>query len=516
MIFDYLHKKKDTDKLKLPPDYIQLFQQESQNIVNKIIDYAAVLILYIYTDGKIYLCNRLVEDMIGKSRDTIIGKNWLDALYQNEASPIKQQMFKAVMDDCIKYKRANNYNGAVRNINNEERLVSWNLTPILSESQSVHGILCIGNDMTDIKEKEASVKKIDETLKDILFNIKEYALYAVNLDGNITYYGMGSDRMFGWKKEEIIFKNVNILHLEEDVPSRLSSMLEHVKRSGQYETEIEMVRKDKRVFPLILTINQFLDTQGKLIGYIFIAKDITERKKMEHQIFQAEKMAAVGQLSAGMAHEINNPLFVISGRLELLLEDNKLDEESRKELDIIKTQTDRIRNLVDRLLKFSRYAPLKMAAVDINATIESVLPFLNYQKWSASKVELEKDFAADLLPAKGDFNQLQEVFINLLMNAYQAMPAGGKILVRTSNLNNDFIEIRISDTGHGIPPEELKNIFMPFYSTKKDGTGLGLSICYNIIQNHNGTIVIESQANKGTTFIIKLPVNKKEVRDAAI
>ena len=255
MIFNHLFKKKDTDKLKLPHDYIQLFQQESQNIVNKIIDYAAVLILYIYTDGKIYLCNRLVEDMIGKSRDTIIGKNWLDALYQNEASPIKQQMFKAVMDDCIKYKRANNYNGAVRNINNEERLVSWNLTPILSESQSVHGILCIGNDMTDIKEKEASVKKIDETLKDILFNIKEYALYAVNLDGNITYYGMGSDRMFGWKKEEIIFKNVSILHLEEDVPSRLSSMLEYVKRSGQYETEIEIVRKDKRVFPLILTIS---------------------------------------------------------------------------------------------------------------------------------------------------------------------------------------------------------------------------------------------------------------------
>lgn len=509
MIFDRLIKKKSAQNLKLPPDYIQLFQQESQNLVNKIIDNAAVLLLYIYTDGTISLCNRLVEEMIGKPRDSIIRKNWLNALYQNESSTIKQQMFKAVMDDCIKYKRPNNYNGAIKNINNEERLISWNLTPILSESGAVHGVLCIGNDMTAMTERDAAVKKIDETLKDILSNIKEYALYAINLDGNITYYGMGSDIIFGWNKEEIIFKHVSILHLETDIPFKLPYILERVKNTGQYETEIELVRKDRRIFPVILTTSQFLDTEGKVIGYIFIAKDITERKKMEYQMFQTEKMAAMGQLSAGMAHEINNPLFVISGRLELLLESDKLDEDSRKELEIMKSQTDRIRNLVDRLLKFSRYHPSRMENVDINLTIDSVLPFLNYQKWLESKVELEKDFAKDLFLVKGDFNQLQEVFINLLMNAYQAMPGGGKIYVVTKNLKPDFIEIRISDSGGGIAPEDLRNIFMPFFSTKKEGTGLGLSICYNIIKNHNGNITVESRLNQGTTFTIRLPAIKE-------
>lgn len=507
MIFDHFIKRKSAEKL--PPDYIRLFQQESQNLVNKIIDNASVLMLYIYTDGTISLCNKPVEEMVGKPRDSIIGRKWPNTLYQDESTTIKQQMFKAVIDDCIQYKRPNNYTGAIKNINNEERLISWSLSPILSESGSVHGVLCIGNDMTDIKEREASIKKIDETLKDILSNIKEYALYAINLDGNITYYGMGSDIMFGWQKEEIIFKNVSVLHLEEDVKSKLPSILEYVKNIGQYETEIELVRKDKRTFPVILTVHQFLDTEGKLTGYIFIAKDMTERKKMEYQIFQAEKMAAVGQLSAGMAHEINNPLFVISGRLELLSEGKKLSDDIRGELDIIKSQTDRIRNLVDRLLKFSRYSPLKMQTLDINATIESVLPFLDYQKWSDAKIELEKDLAKDLLLIKGDFNRLQEVFINLLMNAYQAMPGGGKIIVKTKNLNLQFIEIRISDTGCGIADEHLKNIFMPFFSTKKEGTGLGLSICYNIIRHHNGSINVETKLNQGTTFVIKLPVTKE-------
>jgi PAS domain S-box-containing protein len=497
-------------KESLPAEYIRLFQQESQNLVNKIIDNASVLILYTYTDGTISLCNRLVEEIIGTSRDSIMGKNWLGVLYRHDpATAIKQRMFKAVMDDCIKYKRPNNYNGAIKNLSNEERLISWNLTPILSESQSVHGILCIGNDMTDIAEREASVKKIDETVKDILSNIKEYALYAINLDGNITYYGMGSDVMFGWKKEEIILQHVSIFHLEEDVKTKLPTILEKVRNTGQYETEIELVGKDRRSFPVILTVHKFFDTQGKLIGFIFIAKDVTERKKMELQIFQSEKMAALGQLSAGMAHEINNPLFVIAGRLELLMEDNKLDEGLRKELGVINTQADRIRKIVDMLLKFSRYHPAKMDKVDINAVIESVLPFLDYQNWSAAKITLKKDFAQGLLPTKGDFNQLQEVFINLMMNALQALPNGGEISIKTRNLDEDFVEARLSDTGTGINEESLKNIFMPFFSTKKEGTGLGLSICYNIIKNHSGTISIDTKPNVGTTFIIKLPVTKE-------
>jgi two-component system NtrC family sensor kinase len=205
-----------------------------------------------------------------------------------------------------------------------------------------------------------------------------------------------------------------------------------------------------------------------------------------------------------MAHEVNNPLFVISGRIEMLLEE-QLPEKLRSDLTIISAQADRIRKLVDRLLKFARRTPPKPEAFGVNDVIEGVLPLLSYHKLPASKIDIEKDLAKDLKPVKGDLNQLQEVFLNLLINAHQAMPEGGKIHIKTNNLQDQFVEIRISDTGPGINPANLKNIFMPFFSTKKEGTGLGLSICYNIIKNHYGTIDIETQLNKGTTFIIKLP-----------
>jgi two-component system NtrC family sensor kinase len=189
----------------------------------------------------------------------------------------------------------------------------------------------------------------------------------------------------------------------------------------------------------------------------------------------------------------------------MLLEEKKLPRSIRGSLNIMNTQVDRIRNLVNRMLKFSRKATLKEEPVKINEVIGSVLPLLSYHSLPLSRTEIAKDLAEGLPPIKGDINQLQEVFINLFLNAYQSMPEGGRLNIKTSNFQNLYAEIRISDTGVGIPEQNLKNIFMPFFSTKKDGTGLGLSICYNIIKNHNGSIEVESRVNQGTTFIIKLP-----------
>jgi two-component system NtrC family sensor kinase len=339
---------------------------------------------------------------------------------------------------------------------------------------------------------------------------------VINLDGNITYYGMGSEIMFGWRKNEIIFKHASILHAKDETSPTLPFILEEVKRSGQCELEVNLVKKDGQSFPVILTASKFLDTEGRTTGYIFIAKDITERKKLEYQIFQAEKLAAIGQLAAGMAHEVNNPLFVISGRLEVLLGQKRLASKVKESLETINAQADRIRKLVDRMLKFSRQAPPRLEAININDVIENVLPLLSYQKLTSAKVDIEKDLEKGLPLIKGDLSQLQEVFVNLFINAYQSMAEGGKLTIKTSNFENSYAQILISDTGCGIPQQSLKNLFMPFFSTKKEGTGLGLSICYNIIKSHNGSIDIETQVNKGTTFIIKLPFAKLEKENLGV
>jgi len=255
---------------------------------------------------------------------------------------------------------------------------------------------------------------------------------------------------------------------------------------------------------VILSAYQLLDISGKLSGYIFIARDITERRKLEFQVIQAEKLSALGQLSAGMAHEINNPLFVISGRLELL-KDEKLSKKIRGDLDLIGAQADRIRRLVDRILKFSRKTTPVFGPVQVNEAIELILPLLYYDNISMAKIEIKKSFDNKMPNVNGDLHQLQEVFLNLLINACQSMPEGGVVEITTTNFNNLYAQIQIKDTGVGISPKQLKDIFMPFFSTKHEGTGLGLTICHNIIKNHNGTIALESQVNKGTVFTIRLP-----------
>lgn len=490
---------------------MEIFIKDSENLILKLLDNANMLVLYLDNRGYVAFSNRKVEEITGKDKKEIIGSLWLKVLSSNEKSEIKQQMFKAVVDDALAYKRLNNFEGSIIDSAGNEHFISWTISPLLLESKKqdkmslVEGLLLTGYDITELKDREASFKKIDQTLKDIFSNIKEYALYVSNLDGNITYYGMGAEKMFGWQKNEIVFKHISMLHNNEDAKFQLPAILEEVKKNGQDEVEIELVKKDGQGFPVALTVSQFLDAEGKRIGYIFIAKDITERKKLEYQVFQSEKLAAIGQLAAGMTHEINNPLFVISGRLEMLLEQEGLSEKLKEDLTIVNSQADRIRKLVDRLLKFARQTAPRLEPINLNEVVEGVLPLLSYHRLPVSNVTIEKDLEKDLPSIKGDLNQLQEVFINLLINAQQATPEGGKVSVKTRNYENRVAEITISDTGCGIAPQNLKKIFIPFFSTKKEGTGLGLSICYNIIRNHSGTIDIESQLGKGTTFIIRLP-----------
>lgn len=474
------------------------------DIFPKLIEDAAILILYLDREMNLVFCNKKTENLIGRERADIIGKNWLEVLFKDTANIINKDMFKAVMDDSITYKRAKDFQCHITGKNNNQSLISWSITPVLDQSNQIQGSALFGHDITEIEEREKSAKNIDDSLKNIFSGIKEYALYVINLDGNITYFGMGSETMLGWDKKDIIFKHVSTLHHIDEGGPNLDFILEQVRLFGKYETEVELVTKNKETVPVMLTINQFKDSAGKLSGYVFIAKDMAERKKLEYQIFQSEKLAALGQLSAGMAHEINNPLFVISGRLEMLLQE-RINQKIKNTLSLINAQAERIRNLVDGILKFSRKTAPVFEPIDINEAIELVLPLVRYNKLPSVKIDIEKSLEANMPRIKGDMHQLQEVFLNLLINAFQSMPKGGVVKITTNNFQNLYAQIKISDTGTGIAEHQLKNIFMPFFTTKSGGTGLGLSICHNIIKNHKGSIELDSQVNQGSTFTIKLP-----------
>jgi signal transduction histidine kinase len=240
-----------------------------------------------------------------------------------------------------------------------------------------------------------------------------------------------------------------------------------------------------------------------------LAQSHKELSEAQQQLIQSEKMASVGQLAAGVAHEVNNPLGTILLYSHMLLEKRGHKDSSREELEIIAKEATRCRDIVRGLLDFARQRKLQIENIDLNKILIEILSLASKQP-SFQKVEIIKALDPSLPLMSGDPVQLKEVFLNIVSNAGEAMPEGGKVTV-SSRFNNGGgnIEVTIRDTGFGIPPENLNKIFMPFFTTKKigQGTGLGLAIAYGIVKMHRGSIDVESKQKEGTTFVVKLPVD---------
>ncbi len=234
-----------------------------------------------------------------------------------------------------------------------------------------------------------------------------------------------------------------------------------------------------------------------------MAEDI---ETTQRQLIQSEKLASLGQLAAGLAHEINNPLANISINAQMLLQDTK-DKKIKEKLSKIEGNVDRATRIVKNLLDFSRTPEFHPHYTDINTLIAKTLDILKHE---TKKVEVVKELDENLPEVLVDPAQLQQVFINAITNACQAMPNGGKLILRTGRIG-DIMEIEVSDTGEGISPENLTKVFDPFFTTRKvgKGTGLGLSISYRIVEKHGGHIDVKSEIGKGTSFIIKLPAGGK-------
>lgn len=226
---------------------------------------------------------------------------------------------------------------------------------------------------------------------------------------------------------------------------------------------------------------------------------------------QTEKLTSLGLLAAGVAHEVNTPLAVISNYAQMLAKQMPTDDPRQKTVDRIVKQTFRASEIVNNLLNFSRTGGAESVELDLNSVIDETLTLVQHP-FKTAHVTVLKNYAENLPPVLGSTTRLQQVFLNLLMNARDAMPTGGMIEVRTG-AQNGSVEIEVSDTGAGIPPENLHRIFDPFFTTKASGrgTGLGLSVSYGIIKEHAGKVDVRSTPGKGTSFRLEFPVARKSV-----
>jgi two-component system, NtrC family, nitrogen regulation sensor histidine kinase GlnL len=343
----------------------------------------------------------------------------------------------------------------------------------------------------------------------------EDGVITVDRDGKISYFNEAAEVLTELSSSQALQKSVVELFRREDW------LVEQVKKSQPPRQEStrgegDFVTRWGHKVPVSLTVSPLQDRHGNFLGSVLVLRDLKHRKELEEDLQRADRLAIVGTLAAGLAHEIRNPLGGIKGAAQLLK--RSLDQNSSllEYANIMIREVDRVDKLIEQLLDLARPAKLDLTAVNIHEVLEDVL-LLETHTAEALRIAVKKRFDPSLPPIRGDRAQLTQVFLNLVKNAFQAMHRGG-ILTIATRLETDFhirgqgsdrsrwIWVDVEDEGIGIKEQDLPHIFSPFFTTKNHGTGLGLAVCYRIVREHGGLIRVDSIEGKGTTFRISLVV----------
>jgi PAS domain S-box-containing protein len=360
------------------------------------------------------------------------------------------------------------------------------------------------------KESELLAQELRLSEEYITNLLDSISLGVIGLDssGKITHFNKEVRQLFNLenlKKGQDIFQALPWLS-DRDIEVAFENTIFN-GRPNQVEKKSIDRKKGDEYFNL--SFFPVEDGRGKILGVSILIENVTEREKLHKQLAEYEKLSALSQLALGAAHEINNPLLGISSYLEIL-RDGVTGEKDKQEIEVVLENVYRISETIRGLLNFARPTPPQFTKVNLNQLIEDTSSFLSHQPIFRN-VKIEKNLAPALPQITADLNQIRQVLTNMFINAAQSMPGGGALGVETSKVKfKELIQIDISDTGIGIPPENLKKIFDPFFTTKKSqGTGLGLSISLSYVKNHSGDIFVRSEPGKGTTFSIALPIRQK-------
>jgi len=474
-------------------------------------------------DHRITYWNKACEELTGYSREEAVGtyRHFQPFYFQGRpslASLVVDQNIKALGkyfgDKQLKpspnlpgayeaYEHLPNFRGG------EERYFFHTASPIYDEGGRIQGAVQV---ILDITERECLARELLDSEKKYR-HLVESSLEGIALHRKmkLLYVNQACLEMFHYQDSEAMLGRSLLKFIDPVYHQAVSRWLAQLQRDAPRPRIFEMkgVRKDGGRFDL--EVVSFPTTyEGKPAIQTHI-RDITHKKQLEEHLTRTEKLAAVGQLAAGLAHEINNPLGGILVYSYLLLEDLNLYRPERTQVEKIVREATRCKEIVQGLLEFSRHMPSKMAPLNINAVLEEVFSLLE-DHLLFQNIRLNKNFKANLPPIRGDKSKLEQVFINLMMNSGEAMKGEGRLTVATAIAQrSDLLLIRFTDTGPGIPEGLLSRLFDPFFTTKEvgKGVGLGLSVSYGIIQKHLGRIYVERTGPKGSTFVVELPVYRE-------
>lgn len=387
--------------------------------------------------------------------------------------------------------------------NGNEFDVSVTISPIRNNAGSAIAIAAISRNITENKRVEAALRRSEMKYRLIAENMTDI-IGVLNAKGDIEYWSPSSRLLLGTEPEELLGRSV--YHwIHPDDKNNLSQSLrkpQDVQTGGVAEMRLRHAAGHWVVLEVSCRWIPDLE-QGEVPNLLMVGRDITERKRAEEMLLKSEKLSVVGQLAAGVAHEIRNPLTSLKGFLQLL---QKRTNENEFFFELMLSELDRINNIVSEFLVLSKPQITKMERRNLVQIVQVVISFLNSQALLNNVQIVTHIHTADEVTVDCDENQLKQVFINLLKNAVESMALGGTITVILSHPSPDRVNVRFEDQGQGIPPERLQKLGEPFYTTKEKGTGLGLMVTFRIIQEHGGTVNVTSEVGIGTIFDVNLPV----------
>lgn len=488
----------------------------SQARYKSLFDLVADSVFMVNPSGMIVAVNKREEQALGYAEANVVGRSLLEVVLSGYHDSLRGWL----SDSILGQRKVSTQEIMVRHADGLETPAEMDLIRVGVADQLL--VMVQLRDITDRKQLERQLDTYREELEDKVRErtreIEETKQYLENLleNANDVIYTLDTEQRFtyvnskieawGYRKDDLLGRPYLALLSKRHRGRRLKSTLDI---GAKQVYEVEVVTRTGEPRTVMVSVSPLHGVEGAILGVLGIARDMTETKKLEQQIRNSEKLASVGKLAAGVAHEINNPL---GGILNCLynLRKGGLSPSRQEEYRLsMEDGVRRVQTIVRQLLDFSQQHEPAFALTDINHVVDGVL-VLTTHLFAPNRIRLETGFGQGLPNFMVDRHMIEQVLMNLILNAVQAMKEGGMLTIRTSVVEGVCL-IEVRDTGSGIPPAVLPRIFDPFFTTKSEGegTGLGLSVSLGIVERHGGKILVDSEVGKGTTFTLCLPVSRE-------
>ena len=481
----------------------------SRDYARNMIDSSIDMIISVDGERKITEFNKTAEKTFGYSREEILGKS-VDVLYADPQEGIQAHQTTIKKGECIV---------EIHNKSRDGRIFPCLLSSsILRDSRGeTVGVMGISQDISDRRKMEETLRETSHTLQGLVQS-SPLAIIVIDSKGHVKSWNKSAERIFGWKETEVV--GHPLPYVPEDQRDKSRAMIESTFNGGmQTGVELRRLKKDGSLIDVALWTAPLKNTRGEIVALVGMFADITERKRMEEAVLQAQKIESLGMLAGGVAHDFNNIIGAVMGYSDLILRKLSSDDPIRSKVEAIRSASQKAAQITRQLLAFGRRQLLQPKVVDLNRHIHEMVEMS--QRLIGENIEVTMISSEGDALIKVDPNYLDQVIMNLVVNARDAMPDGGKLTLQAAKVELDaeyaaqhanvlpgpYVMLSVKDTGHGMTPEVRARIFEPFFTTKDPGkgTGLGLSTVFGIVRQSGGHFDVQSKPGDGSTFTLYFP-----------